>query len=213
MFPLGVLKKEQVGGLQEILNLQFEGANNSTVFTDSSSYARTVSTAFGTPKISTAQSAEGASSLLLDGVSGISVPDSNSLDFGNKDFEISFFVRPTATPNLTYLISRWDAPSGLSYQIFFSSSGKMVGLFRSVSSSDRIIQSTTTIPQNAWTKVRFTKDSINLKLYINDVLEATTASLNATISNETAQMVICCWPLGGSGLVGHIDSLKVLKGV
>ena len=211
MFPLGVLKK-RLAGLQEILNLQFEGANNSTVFTDSSSYARTVSTAFGTPKISTAQSAEGASSLLLDGVSGISVPDSNSLDFGNKDFEISLFVRPTATPNLTYLISRWTPPSGLSYQIFFSSSGEMVGSFRIVSSSDRIVQSTTTIPQNAWTKVRFTKDSINLKLYINDVLEATTASLNATISNETAQMVIGCWPLGGGGFVGYLDKLIIKRG-
>ncbi len=213
MFPLGVLKK-RLAVLQEILNLQFEGANNSTVFSDSSSYARTVSTAFGTPKISTAQSAEGLSSLLLDGVSGISVPDSNSLDFGNKDFEISFFIRPTATPNSTYLISRWTTPSGLSYQIYFSSSGKMVGFFRSVSDGDKIVQSTTTIPQSVWTKVKITKDAMNLKLYINDVLEATTASLNATISNETAPMIIGCWPLGGgSGFVGHVDSLKVLKGV
>lgn len=206
MFILGVLKKK-TPTLADTLILNFEGTNNSTIFIDESPYSRTVSTAFGTPKISTAQSAEGLSSLLLDGVSGISVPDSDSLDFGNKDFEISFFVRPTATPNLTYLISRWTAPSGLSYHIFFSSSGKMVGSFRSVSSGDRNVQSTTTIPQNAWTKVKITKDATNLKLYINDVLEATTASLNATISDETAPMIIGCWPLGGSGMVGYLDKL------
>ena len=210
MFPLGVLKRK-TAVLQTTLELQFEGANNSTTFTDSSSFARPVSTAFGTPKISTAQSADGSSSLLLDGVSGISIPDSNSLDFGNKDFEIEFYVRPTSSPNLTYLISRWISPSGLSYQIFFSSSGKMVGSFRSVSNGYRDVQSTTTIPQNVWTKVKITKDVTNLKLYIDDVLEATTASLNATIADETAPMIIGCWPLGGSGMVGYLDKLIVKR--
>lgn len=211
MFILGVLKKK-TSTLADTLILNFEGTNNSTIFIDESPYSRVVSTAFGTPKISTTQSADGVSSLLLDGVSGISVPDSNSLDFGNKDFEISFFVQPTATPNSTYLISRWTGPSGLSYQIYFSSSGKMVGSFLTVASGYRNVQSTTTIPQNVWTKVKITKDATNLKLYINDVLEDTTASPNATIANETAPMIIGCWPLGGSGFVGYLDKLIIKRG-
>ena len=51
--------------------LHFDGANNSTVFTDNSPFNQTVAVVTGTPKISTAMSRFGGSSLYLDGSSSI----------------------------------------------------------------------------------------------------------------------------------------------
>lgn len=62
MWPLGVLKKPD---LSVLLNLRFEGANGSQVFTDSSPFARSVTVSTGTPALTTTNPLSGTSSLLL----------------------------------------------------------------------------------------------------------------------------------------------------
>lgn len=72
MFPLGVLKKKT--DLATLLDLRFEGADGSQVFTDSSSYNRAVTVGSGTPIISTTNPLSGSSSLLLGTDGTISIP-------------------------------------------------------------------------------------------------------------------------------------------
>lgn len=69
---LGVLKKTD---LATLLNLRFEGADGSQVFTDSSSYNRAVTVGSGTPIISTTNPLSGLSSLLLGTNGTITIPN------------------------------------------------------------------------------------------------------------------------------------------
>ena len=69
------------------------GPNNSTTFTDSSSYGHTV-TPVADAKISTTQSKFGGASIYLDGSGDcLSLPDNASaFDFGTGDFTIECWI-------------------------------------------------------------------------------------------------------------------------
>jgi hypothetical protein len=70
--PLGVLKKPDIATL---LNLRFDGADGSQVFTDSSIYNRSVTVGSGTPALSTTNPLSGTSSLLLGTNGTITTPN------------------------------------------------------------------------------------------------------------------------------------------
>lgn len=75
-----------------LLDLRFEGADGSQVFTDSSSYNRAVTVSSGTPIISTTNPLSGSSSLLLGTDGEISIPHfttpTNSAYFRTIEFRI-----------------------------------------------------------------------------------------------------------------------------
>ncbi len=78
------------------LLLKFKGPNNSTLITDLSASAKSV-TVNGGAKISTAQSQSGGSSLVLNGSTDyLSIAASDSFAFGTGDFTIEAYVRPVA---------------------------------------------------------------------------------------------------------------------
>ena len=86
MFPLGVLKKEQVGGSVSVLSMVL-----SSDFTDSSVYNTQTSTISGTPTFS-------GGSLFIDDIDKIRTGTSNNqpqshLNLYNKLYEISFDVK------------------------------------------------------------------------------------------------------------------------
>ena len=81
-----------------LMLLHFDGANNSTVFTDSSPFNQTVSVVTGTPKISTDISKFGGSSLYLDGSSSIKIPDNANLNLGTGVFTIEFWFYLLSLP-------------------------------------------------------------------------------------------------------------------
>ena len=79
--------------------LHFDGANNSTVFTDNSPFNQTVAVVTGTPKISTAMSRFGGSSLYLDGSSSIKIPNNANLNLGTGAFTIEFWFYLLSLPS------------------------------------------------------------------------------------------------------------------
>lgn len=80
-----------------LLLLHLDGANNSTVFVDSSLYNRTVK-ARSNSVISTAESVYGGSSVECDGSANTGLACGHSQDFTpNTDFILSFFVKTTQT--------------------------------------------------------------------------------------------------------------------
>lgn len=72
----------------------FEGADNSTTFTDLR--ANPISVRSGTPKISTAVSLFGNGALYLDGLSSLTVPAHPSFIPGTQDFEWEIALYPTS---------------------------------------------------------------------------------------------------------------------
>ena len=82
-------------------------ADNSTVFTDLSSYGRALTTQGGA-KISTSVTRFGKPTIQTDGtVDGISIADSSSLELSNSDFTLEVWLEPfTQTRQYATLISR-----------------------------------------------------------------------------------------------------------
>jgi len=104
MFPLALLNAASppsppVDPSLTLALLHFDGANNSTVFTDSSPFNQTVAVVTGTPKISTAMSKFGGSSLYLDGSSSIKIPNNANLNLGTGAFTIEFWFYLLSLPS------------------------------------------------------------------------------------------------------------------
>lgn len=105
------------------LLMHAEGANGSTTFIDSSSANRTVTSAGGTPTISTAQQKFGASSLnfpntgtAMYSASGLQIAGADTaggpFDFSTGDFTVEMFIRPAANQTTRLLIGTANALTG-----------------------------------------------------------------------------------------------------
>ena len=129
MFPLALLNASSppVDPALTLVLLHFDGANNSTVFTDSSPFNQTVSVVTGTPKISTAMSKFGGSSLYLDGSSSIKIPNNANLNLGTGVFTIEFWFYLTSLPiSEALFLQKFGSPR---QQISTYSSGELASGF------------------------------------------------------------------------------------
>lgn len=190
--------------------LHFDGANNSTIFTDSSPFNRSFTARFGSPIISTEQSKFGGSSLKLDGSSSIFAADSSDLELLDSDFTFEFFVYPTSALNNVWLVSRWES-GNLAYQIYTNGSGKIVFDFRTSEGGAFTRTGATTIPINTWTHIAIERYLGSIKTYVGGVADAANNAVTGSILDGTSRLVIGTWPTGGSGLVGHIDEFRLRK--
>ena len=112
MFPLGVLRRRLAYAANEVLHLDFEGANGSTTITDS--LGRHSPIAFGSAAISTAWSSAGSSSLLLpSGANYVQVRATSSTDFIHPaDFSYKCKVKLTSCAANYVLFYNTNSTSG-----------------------------------------------------------------------------------------------------
>lgn len=194
---------------QNLILLNFDGADGSTTFTDSSPFNRSFTTRFGSPVISTAQSKEGGSSLYLDGSSSIFTPDAADLELGDSNFDFSFSIYPTASLANKWLFSRWES-GNLAYQIYTNGTGKIAFDFRNSVGGVSTATGATAIPLNTWTDVSIAREGGFIKLRLNDVQDSM-AGVSGSMLDGTSRLVIGTWPTGGSGVTGYIDKFKLDK--
>ena len=210
MFPLALLNASSppsppVDPNLTLALLHFDGANNSTVFTDSSPFNQTVSVVTGTPKISTAMSKFGGSSLYLDGLSSIKIPDNANLNLGTGVFTIEFWFYLTSLPSyITWFLHKTGTPQ---QQIYITNpSRELVSGFLGGS-----LVSTTAITAGTWyhvAVVRETTDGI-IKQYINGVHEGI-SNLTGSVDNA-GDLTIGSWYSGSDGITGYIDEFRIRK--
>jgi len=92
-------------GTHTLLLLHMDGAENGTIFTDSSFYGWGVTNLNAIT--STAQSKIGGASGFFNGSNAdLSVQNSSNFDFGSGDFTIDFWYQPAATGSYRGIISR-----------------------------------------------------------------------------------------------------------
>ncbi len=213
MFPLALLNAASppsppVDPVLTLALLHFDGANNSTVFTDSSPFNQTVSVVTGTPKISTAMSKFGGSSLYLDGSSSIKIPNNANLNLGTGVFTIEFWFYLLSLPSGSGTVALLHKAGSPQQQIYISHpspllfSGFLYGT----------IISTTPITAGAWYHVAVVRETENgvIKQYINGVGEGT--MLTSGSVDNTGDLAIGSWFNGGSNRVtGYIDEFRIRK--
>ena len=201
MFPLALLNASSppsppVDPNLTLALLHFDGANNSTVFTDSSPFNQTVSVVTGTPKISTAMSKFGGSSLYLDGSSSIKIPNNANLNLGTGVFTIEFWFYLLSLPGSDALfLQKFGSPR---QQISTYPSGELVSGF-----SYGTITSTTVITAGAWYHVAVVRETENgnIKQYINGVHEGGTINGSGSVDNAGDLTI-------GNRVTGYIDEFR-----
>jgi hypothetical protein len=195
--------------------LHFDGANNSTTFTDSSSYAHAV-TAADNAVISTTQSKFGGASGYFDGDGdGVTVPDGAEFAFGSGNFTIEAWVWPiNASTAVGGIYGQRQGGSGDGYGIVLYVLNGSTHLVVSESGTDWNINFSGEVPvvSGEWSHIALVRNGNNWTVYVNGVVSQT---INSSIAVHDANGSPSAGNAGFAGqyFYGYIDDLRVTKGV
>jgi hypothetical protein len=198
-----------------VLLLNFNGANESTTFTDSSPNGFTL-TANGDAKISTAESKFGGASGLFDGNGDyLSAPDDEAFSFGTGDFtvELWFYATSLSTPYAglvgkgrpeIHASDNWsleiDNPTTLAFWNW--------GDGYSLNSVDPI-------SVNTWHHVAVCRSAGVTTMFLDGVSQESSALLAGDIAfNSAAELIVGAnaHDVSARPFAGYIDDLRILKG-
>ncbi len=109
-----------------LLQLNFEGANNSTTFIDSSSFNRPVS-AFGNAKLTTTAPITGTSSGTFDGIgtSYLSIPAATAFNFGSSGFSVRGQIKTSQSASYKAVASRRPSAFTAGSWVIYNNSGSL----------------------------------------------------------------------------------------
>lgn len=199
------------------LLLHCDGADGSTVFTDSSAAPKTV-TAYGNAKISTAQSKFGGASGRVDGSSGCYITTANTaaFQFGSGDFAIEGFVRPNSKGAI---VGSWRGlvASDCAWLVEINASGHLSFTY-GVGSTNAAISSGAAFPLSVWSHFAVVRQGSTVRFFINGIL-VSTGSLSGVLNYYAAEPVVIgavsviSTPSGAARGDFHIDDLRITKGV
>jgi hypothetical protein len=206
------------------LLLPFNGANESTTFTDVSKNAFTI-TPSGGAKISTTQSQFGGASGYFDGVDDyLSIPNNAAFDIGisAEPFTIECWVYPLVNSS-GIIFNRcgdfsepyWTSTSGHYYLLNLSTAnGCSFSWYDGVDGTPKRVRYTDNLTLNAWSHVTVCLSGGVVSLYVNgDKKEesASTALVKPTQANLT--FVGDTHSFLSAPFNGYIDDLRVTKGI
>jgi len=192
-----------------VLSLHGDGANNSTVFTDSSGTPKTV-TAIGNAKISTTQSKFGGASMYFDGSGDyLDAGSSSALAMGTGDFTIEFWVRFDAVSQIRRLVaSTLGAFSAQDIAIRLSASNRIYAYCGGAAGVTGSIPITTGV----WYHIAMTRASDLMRIFVNGVLDGSESSPNKMTNG--VRYVGGYYTVGTTEFHnGYIDDLRITKGV
>ena len=189
------------------LVLHANGTNGSTIFSDSSSGAKTVTTN-GNAQITTAQSKFGGASGLFDGRGDyLSAPSASGFSFGSDDFTVDFWVRFNSISNCT-LVNLNDT---YYYNLLiWLGSGNVL---KAADGNGNFLISGTTVPTtNTWYHIAFVRSGNTQKLYVNGASEGTPGSYSGSMGSSTTTNTFGS-DSSGAALNGWMDEIRISKGV
>jgi hypothetical protein len=174
----------------------------------------------GNAQADTAQSKFGGSSLILDGTGDvISTADSADWEPGAGDFTVEAWVRFAALPNLSMILwSKYTATGSqrsMAFQI--NPSGSMSAVWSTTGGAGPpSFSGAATFVVDQWHHVAWTRNSTDMRLWLDGVQVAITTALGAgTIFGGTSPVAIGAWNSSGSFgnfFAGWIDEFRFTKG-
>lgn len=196
-----------------ITYLPFNGPNNSTVFDE---WSGKVVTPFGNVKISTTQSKFGGASALFDGSGDyLTLPASSDLDFGASDFTIELWVRFNSIATTQGVFATHALSSGHTPVLIYLTGGNMLFFSSSTLGVWDVANAATIksgVAAGVWYHVAVCRAGGNIRLFCDGVLVNTVTVNGALLPLSGNTPSIGQWA-GGSWLNGHLDDLRISKGV
>jgi len=199
-------------GGSRIVNLPFDGPNNSTVMTDTTGRVWTPS---GAAKLSTAQSFSGGSSLYLPGTTSdyISTAQTADLEFGAADFDIVAYINPANVVSNMAIAANWHgvASNFCAWLLYITNTGKLQ-LSVGYGTTNAGTPSATSLVANVWTKVRAFRRGTSLGYEINDVPDSATYNISTnTLNTFSGEPTRVGYANGLAAYNGYIDQFQILR--
>ena len=202
------------------LLLRGNGTNGSTTFVDDSS-SNLSPTVVGSVSISTAQSKFGGSSIYISGPgSRLSYAASALHVFGSNDFTIEGWLYVVGGQNYARMLHYGPAWNDNNAWGIAAKNADFPGklAFFAYKLGGVLCVSTTSIVSNTWYHVAVTRSSGVFRLFINGIIEATNSShvgvaIESATTNGLGIGSSFTGQTGGEDLTGHIDDLRITKGV
>ena len=190
-----------------LLLLHGDGANNSTIFTDSSSFNRTL-TASGATVISTIASQFGESSISFNGSSRLLVASSGGLILGSSNFTLEGFIRPNSYSGFPTLFENRDAFAVRGYSCFFDGSGFLYFYASNGSSWVVTMATSVAVATGVFTYFKITRNGSNWSISLNGTVRATQTS-TLSIVGEAASAFTIGGTVNGGQYNGYLDEFRV----
>jgi hypothetical protein len=160
-------------------------------------------TANGDAKLSTSVKKFGTASLALDGTGDYAFVQSGAdFAFGTANFTIEFWVYRTATSAFDSLIDMRTVSNDNALIIGLNNLTPYIfiaGAFRIQAGS---------VPLNQWNHIAYVRSGTTGTLYVNG---SSVGSWTDSINYAAKPLVIGADYLGGNGLLGYIDDLRIVK--
>lgn len=164
----------------------------------------------GNTKVSTSIYKYGTGSIAFDGTGDwITLPNGMQNQMQGGDFTAEGWVYITTLGSARGLISKGTASTGWAIGV---TSGNVL----QASYTSTTLSGTTLLVANTWyhfAMVRSGTATGNIKIYLNGVLEATSATAITTDFNQTESMYVGADRVGGSPMIGYMDDVRLTKGV
>lgn len=187
---------------------RFEGANNSTTFTDESGIPWAISRA-GSAVISTAQPKFGTSSALFNGSTDYLILSGKTISL-NGDFTIEFWMYPTGfgsgpggANRAPFSFTTAQDWSGAKPAILLGGGSPSTLLWYTGST---LLTTTNTVSLSQWAHVAFARSGSTLTAYINGVSSGS-ATYTSTIS--TSGILIANSSTGSGHYQGYLDEVRL----
>lgn len=201
---------------QAVLICHFDGSNGQTTTTDSSASAHSVLLG-SSATLSTAQSKFGGASLLTTAIGnqhGIIQAGLTDFQFGSGQFTIEAWVYFTSHSggNVYVVAGNYNGSSNLGWD-FGQIAGSLAFYYSTTGTDNLNVGAAWTPTLNTWYHIAVDRDAANvLRVYLNGAVHAS-ATVASALYASTANLYLGNDGNLGRGFPGHIDELRISKGV
>jgi hypothetical protein len=158
------------------------GADNSTTFTDSSSYARTISRVGDTKILSNRAVFDGAGDRLL-------IPTSASLAMGGSNFCLELLTATTQTNNFATFMSRGSSGFGAGSWSILIQSNKATIYWADFSTGSAFLTSTSNVNNAALNHIAWDRNGTTHRLFFNGI-QQDTKTTSVSMPNVGTQLAV-----------------------
>jgi hypothetical protein len=197
------------------LLLHCDGADGSTTFTDSSSYARTI-TAVGTANISTTTPRWGTGAALID-VSGerLTAATAAELHLSTGDFTIELWFRREVSGAGMLINYSVSAGSTYAWTLFNNSGNGLTFWAANDAGADIVTLTGGSTSINTWHHVAVTRAGSSWRMFLDGTQVGSTVTSSASIRPSASGYILAmgAYPNGGTRITGRLDDIRITAGV